>query len=92
MKPIYWILLAGLFVLLLSMERIQKEKTGARIAALMEEIEFKEAKNQYLRYKVNIFKSPQAVIESATAEGLEVAKPSQVIILKDNYDVAKRKN
>ena len=41
MKTIYIILLAGLFLLLLSIERVQKEKTGYRVASLMEDISFK---------------------------------------------------
>ncbi len=92
MKPIYWILIAGLFILILAMERVQKEKTGARIASLLEDIEFKEAKNQYLRYQIHIFKAPEAVIKAAKENGLEVAPPQDIIVLEEPPDVFKKQN
>ena len=92
MKPIYWIFIAGLFILILAMERVQKEKTGARIASLMEDIEFKEAQNQYLRYQINIFKSPEAVIKAAGENGLAIAPPQDIIVLEESSDVSKKQD
>lgn len=82
MKPIYIILAVGLFFLLLSMERVQKEKTGYRAAALMEDIEFKKARNQYLRYKIGVYKSPDKIIPAATQDKMFITEPRNVIVLE----------
>lgn len=76
------ILVIGFLFFLLSFLRIQKEKSGQRIAMLMEEISFKEARNQYISYKVGIYTGPQAVIEKAKEQGLIVIEPNRVIILE----------
>lgn len=82
MKTFYIILLIGLFVLLVAMERVQKEKTGYQVATLMEDITFKEARNQYLRYKIGTYKSPHKVIADATEKKMQIANPADVIILR----------
>jgi hypothetical protein len=84
MKTIYIILAAGLFALLLSMERVQRERSGHRAAALMENIEFKKARNQYLRYKIGLYKSPQAVIGRAAELGMRFTPPSDIIVIKED--------
>ncbi len=86
MKTIYIILLAGLFLLLLSIERVQKEKTGYRAASLMEDISFKQARNQYLRYRLNIYKSPDKITAAAKELDMHVTPPGNVIILKVKND------
>jgi cell division protein FtsL len=82
MKTIYIILTAGLFLLLLSMERVQKERTGRQAAALMEDIEFKEARNQYLRYKIGMYKSPDKIIDKAAEDGMIMIDPRDILTLK----------
>jgi len=84
MKPIYIILAIGLFLLLLSMERVQKERTGRQAAALMEDIEFKKARNQYLRYKINIFNSPDKIIPAARERGMIITPPANIIVIKED--------
>lgn len=81
-KILSLILIFGLFFFVLSFLRIQKEKSGQRIAILMEDIAFKEARNQYIAYKVGIYTGPQAIIDKATAQGLVAIEPTKVIVLE----------
>lgn len=92
MKVFYIILLCGLFVLFIAMERVQKEKTGYQVATVMEDITFKEARNQYLRYKIGIYKSPHKIIAVAEEASMRIAAPSEVIVLKAEDEDGKSKN
>lgn len=84
MKRLLSIILAiGFFFFILSFLRVQKEKSGQRIATLMEDIAFKEARNQYLAYQVGIYTGPQAIIEKAQAQGLIIIEPRNVIVLEE---------
>jgi hypothetical protein len=83
MKAFYIILALGLFLLLLSMERVQKERTGRQAAALMEDIEFKKARNQYLRYKTGIYVSPDKIIPAARERGLVMTPAENIILLEE---------
>ena len=92
MKAFYIILTFGLFLLLIAMERVQKERTGYQVATLMEDITFKEARNQYLRYKIGAYKSPHKVIAAATENGMRISAPHNVIVLRKNGNVVENKN
>ena len=81
---LYAILAVGLFLLLVSMERVQKERTGYKAAALMEDIEFKKARNQYLRYRIGAYNSPDKVIPAAEAQGMVITPPLNITVIK--YD------
>ena len=81
---LYAILAIGLFLLLLSMERVQKERTGYKAAALMEDIEFKKARNQYLRYRIGVYNSPDKIIPAAAAQGMVITPPLNVIVIKND--------
>ena len=74
------------------MERVQKEKTGYQAAKVMEDITFKEARNQYLRYKIGVYKSPNKIIAAAEAENMAVAAPSDIIVLKVEDENGKRED
>ncbi len=76
------ILIIGIFFFIISFLRIQKEKSGQRVAILMENIAFKEARNQYIAYQVGIYTGPQAIIDKATAQGLVAIEPTKVIVLE----------
>ncbi len=84
---LFVILVVGLFLLLISVERVQKEKTGHTVGEMLEEINFKEARNQYLRYQISFYKSPLKVMEEAAKNNLEVIAPQNIYIieLKDEY-------
>ena len=85
-KTLSIILTIGILFFIISFLRIQKEKSGQRIARLMEEISFKEARNQYLAYQVSIYTGPQAVIQKAQAQGLVAIEPTKVIVLEDKNE------
>jgi hypothetical protein len=92
MKPIYVILVVGVFMLFLAMERVQEEKTGYRVASLMEDISFKSARNQYLRYSLGTYKSPDKITSAAQELGLSVTDPRNIVVIKVNGDDFKNKN
>ena len=87
MKKLLSLIIAiGLFFFILSTIRIQKEKSGQRIAILMEDIAFKEARNQYLSYQVGIYTGPQVVIDKALEQGLVFTEPTKIYILEEKHE------
>lgn len=81
-KTLTLVIFVGLFFFILSFLRVQKEKSGQRVAILMEDIAFKEARNQYIAYKLGVYTGPQAIIDKAAEQGLVFVAPSKVIILE----------
>ena len=89
-KSILLIILAtGFFFLLIAMERVQKERTGHKVGELLEEIKFKEARNQYLRYEIKLYKSPAKIMEEANKKDLKVIEPQNVYALELNSEYSK---
>ena len=89
-KSILLIILAtGFFFLLIAMERVQKERTGHKVGELLEEIKFKEARNQYLRYEIKLYKSPAKIMEEANKKDLKVIAPQNVYALELNSEYVK---
>jgi len=87
---LFIILLIGLFLLLVSMERVQMESTGHKVGEMLEEINFKEARNQYLRYEISFYKSPLKVMEEAEKKDLKVIAPQNIYVIevKDEHSKA----
>ena len=83
---LFIILVAGLFLLLISVERVQKERTGHKVGEMLEAINFKEARNQYLRYEISSYKSPLKVMEEAAKKDLQVIAPQNVYIIELNNE------
>jgi len=83
------ILIIGLFLLLVSMERVQMESTGHKVGEMLEEINFKEARNQYLRYEISFYKSPLKVMEEAEKKDLKVIAPQNIYIIEVNDEHSK---
>ena len=82
-KNILFIILAvGMFLLLVSMERVQMERTGHKVGEMLEEINFKEARNQYLRYEISFYKSPVKVMEDAAKKELQVIAPQNIYVIE----------
>lgn len=79
---LFIILLTGLFLLLVSMERVQKERTGHKVGEMLEEMNFKAARNQYLRYEISFYKSPLKVMEEAAKKELTVIAPQNIYIIE----------
>ena len=89
-KSILLIILAtGFFFLLIAMERVQKERTGHKVGELLEEIKFKEARKQYLRYEIKLYKSPAKIMEEANKKDLKVIAPQNVYALELNSEYVK---
>lgn len=89
-KNILFIILAiGLFLLLISMERVQMESTGHKVGEMLEEINFKKARNQYLRYEISFYKSPLKVMEEAAKKDLKVIPPQNIYIIGLNDEHSK---
>ena len=76
------ILGAGLFFLLISVERVQKERSGHKVGEMLEEIAFKEARNQYLNYEINSHKSPARIMEEARKKDLKIIAPQNIYLLE----------
>lgn len=83
------ILATGFFLLLIAMERVQKERTGHKVGELLEEISFKEARNQYLRYEIRLYKTPAKIIEEANKKNLKVIAPQNVYALELEREYSK---
>ena len=79
----------GAFLLLIAMERVQKERTGHKVGELIEEIKFKEARNQYLRYEIKLYKSPANIMEEANKKDLKIIPPQNVYALELNSEYSK---
>ncbi|MCR5504946.1 MAG: hypothetical protein K6E94_05295 [Elusimicrobiaceae bacterium] len=80
------ILSVGLFCLLISMERVQKGRTGHKVGEMLEAINFKEARNQYLRYEISCYKSPSQITEEAEKKNLQVIKPQNVYLVESKSE------
>ena len=67
-----------------ALECYRKEKTGYQVATVMEDITFKEARNQYLQLEIARLESP-AVVSAQARERLKMdfTKPSNVVVLED---------
>ncbi len=79
---LFLIISIGLFLLLISVERVQKERSGHRVGEMLEEISFKEARNQYLRYEIGLHKSPSKIMEEALKKDLKIIAPQNVYLLE----------
>lgn len=94
MKRNYWvialIIFTGLFFL--AVQRVQRIRTGYEVSRLMKDIGFKESRNQYLRYLIGVYKSPNKVIAAAEAENMHIANPTEIIVLKANDEKERTKN
>ena len=71
------------------MERVQKERTGHKVGELLEEISLKEARNQYLRYEIKLYKAPAKIIEEANKNNLKVIEPQNVYALELKSEYSK---
>jgi hypothetical protein len=66
------------------MERVQRERTGRKAAMLMEDLEFKKARNQYLRYRIGMHNSPDKIIPAAQEKlGMVITEPRNIVVFKE---------
>ncbi len=85
-KMFFWLLIAGMFFLALAFERVELRKSGMRVGKIKQEVSQKEARNQYLRFKIAEVNAP-AVVYKEAGEKLHLRlTPAKNIIVLDNTD------
>ena len=64
--------------------RIEINPSGRTISQLQNEVEIKEARNQYLQLEISRLSSPENITRLAREKlGLVPAKPHEIIVLDD---------
>lgn len=64
--------------------RIEINRSGRTISQLQNEVEIKEARNQYLQLEISRLSSPENITRLAQEKlGLVPAKPHEIIVLDD---------
>ncbi len=64
--------------------RIEINRSGRTISQLQNEVEIKEARNQYLQLEISRLSSPENITRRAREKlGLVPAKPHEIIVLDD---------
>lgn len=64
--------------------RMEINRSGREISRLQNQVEVKEARNQYLQLEIARLESPANVSALAKEKlGLEFTKPHQVVVLED---------
>lgn len=74
----------SLFSLGVAMMRIEINRSGRTIGKLQNEVEIKEARNQYLQLEISRLESPENVSAFAREKlQMQNTEPKNVVILKD---------
>ena len=85
MKKFVLLFILFLFVLGVTALRTEINRSGREISQLQNEVEVKEARNQYLQLQISCLASPSNISALAQEKlGLVPAKPHQVIVLENN--------
>lgn len=62
--------------------RIEVNRSGREVGRLQNDVEIKEARNQYLKLEILRLSNPQTISEKAKEKfGLEPIAPSRVVVL-----------
>ena len=73
-----------LFLVGIAVMRIEINRSGRTIGQLQNEVEIKEARNQYLELEIARLSSPENITRLAHEKlGLVPAKPHEIIVLED---------
>ncbi len=84
MRIFYWVFGVVLFLFFIAVMRIEINRSGREISQLQNEVEIKEARNQYLQLEVSRMSGPENVIHFAETElGLQPAKPHEIVTLEE---------
>ncbi|MBO7237715.1 MAG: cell division protein FtsL [Elusimicrobiaceae bacterium] len=84
MKLFAVIFFSSLFILGVTMMRTEVNRSGRAIGKLQNEVEIKEARNQYLKLEIARLSGPETIQEIAQDKlHLRRTPPQQVIILED---------
>ncbi|MBR4682495.1 MAG: septum formation initiator family protein [Elusimicrobiaceae bacterium] len=81
--PIFRIMfLIALFAFCVMWIRIEVNRSGREIGRLQNEVEVKEARNQYLNLEILRLSSPETITQQAHEKfGFEPIKPHRVVVL-----------
>ncbi len=84
MKLFGIVFVISIFALGVVMMRIEINRSGRAIGKLQNEVEIKEARNQYLQLEVERLSGPHTVLPHATEKlKLHRTQPQNVIVLED---------
>lgn len=84
MRIFVLLFLFSLFALGVAMMRIEINRSGRTIGKLQNEVEIKEARNQYLQLEISRLESPENVSKFARENlHMQNTEPKNVVILKD---------
>ncbi|WP_428052754.1 MULTISPECIES: septum formation initiator family protein [Candidatus Avelusimicrobium] len=84
MKYFVLLFILCLFGFMVAAMRIEINRSGRAISQVQNEVEIKEARNQYLELEIARLSGPQHVTAYAQEKlGLVPAKPHEIIILDD---------
>lgn len=84
MRIFFLLFLVGLFGFMIVAVRIEINRSGRTIGQLQNDVEVKEARNQYLKLEISRLSSPANISQTASEElGLVMPKPHQVVVLED---------
>lgn len=84
MRIFVLLFLFSLFSLGVAMMRIEINRSGRTIGKLQNEVEIKEARNQYLQLEISRLESPENVSKFARENlHMQNTEPKNVVILKD---------
>lgn len=84
MRVFVLLFLLCLFGFGVAVMRIEINRSGRTISQLQNEVEIKEARNQYLQLEISRLSSPENITRLAQEKlGLVPAKPHEIIVLDD---------
>ena len=84
MKLFGLVFIIALFGFGVVMMRIEINRSGRTISQLQNEVEVKEARNQYLQLEISRVSSPGNITRQAEEKlGMVPAKPHEIVVLED---------
>ena len=84
MRILLLLFLLSLFGFGVAVMRIEINRSGRTISQLQNEVEIKEARNQYLQLEISRLAGPKTIIQLAEDKlGMVPAKPHEIVVLKE---------
>ncbi len=84
MKIFWGLIILAVFLFGVAVMRNEINRSGRSISQLQNEVEIKEARNQYLQLEISRLSSPGNMIRLAEEKlGMVPAKPHEIVILEE---------
>lgn len=84
MKIFVLVFILALFLFGVAVMRIEINRSGRTISQLQNEVEIKEARNQYLQLEISRMSGPENVTRLAAEKlGMVPAKPHEIVVLEE---------